>query len=1012
MGHLFLTNDSRDFCLPLFHIETLFSTMSHHIKHISSKFLRLLFIVIIFQVSLNGQTDSLEQAEEWARSTFDGMSLDERIGQLLWLRAHSDKGPDHVKQVESFITKHHIGGLTFFQGTPEKQIELINQFQKLSKIPLMISMDAEWGLGMRFKKDGFSFPNQLTLGAIQENRLIYDMGVKIAEHLKRVGVHVNFAPVADINNNPKNPVINTRSFGEDRFNVTTKSYMYMKGMQDNGIMACAKHFPGHGDTDMDSHYDLPLINHSINRIDSLELYPFRVLADKGVQSMMVAHLAIPAIDDTPNLPTTLSLKAVTQLLKDSMGFNGLIITDGLGMKGVTKHYKVGEVEAKALQAGNDILLLPEDIEAAVTKIKLFLQDGRIKMADFENSVMKALVAKYQYGLTSFTPIDASNVREDIFSPEAKVLKRKLIEASLTMVRNRKYLIPFQKLDTLSLASIAVGADRVTDFQMRMTKYANVEHYFLKTGTEKENAQKYLDLLGKKEVVVVSLHDVSSYASKNFGFNDEKIAFIKDLAKRTKVVLTVFGTPYSLKYFDEIDWLQCAYQENEDTQDLAAQALFGAISMKGRLPVTASERSPFGAGVNTPFLFRLGYEMPEKVGINSFTLNHTIDSLAKDAVKTKSTPGCVVLVAKDGKIIFEKAYGYHSYSKKIKTKVEDIFDLASLTKVLATTLSVMKLDELEKVMTSKPMSKYLPKLKKTNKADLTVEEMMRHRAGLQTWLKFYLETLDESRSQTKPSSKFYASKYSKDFNITVADKLYLKKGYQDTIRQRIYDSELRKNKDYKYSDLGFYLLADMVRQQSKKPLDQFAKEKFYKPLGLKTATFNPLNYHNINRIPPTEKDDYFRMQEIHGHVHDMGAAMMGGVSGHAGLFANANDVAVLMQLLINQGYYGGKQYLEPRTIRKYTSRCSGGLRRGIGFDMYQMDKNEVPNMSEKASSRTFGHLGFTGTAAWADPENQIVYVILANRTYPKMTNKKYGRNNYRPKIQDAIYDSRIINKIYP
>ncbi len=986
--------------------------MLNFIKQITNRVIFLLFTLLFFSQVLSAQTDSLRQAESWAKAVFDSMSIEERIGQLLWLRAHSDKGPDHIKKVESFITKHHIGGLTFFQGTPEKQIELINKFQKLSKIPLMISMDAEWGLGMRFKKDGFSFPNQLTLGAIQENRLIYDMGAKIAEHLKRVGVHVNFAPVADINNNPKNPVINTRSFGEDRFNVTTKSYMYMKGMQDNGIMACAKHFPGHGDTDMDSHYDLPLINHSINRIDSLELYPFKVLSDKGVQSVMVAHLAIPAIDDTPNLPTTLSYKAVTSLLKDSIGFKGLVITDGLGMKGVTKHYKVGEVEAKALQAGNDILLLPEDIEAAVTQVKLFLEDGRIKKADFEKSVMKALVAKFQYGLSSFTPIDVKNVRRDIFSPEAKVLKRKLIEASLTMVRNRNYLVPFQKLDTLSIASIAIGANKITDFQSRMTKYAKIDHHFLKTGTEKEKTATYLDQLGKKELVVVSLHDVSSYASKNFGLNEDKIEFIKELAKRTKVVLVVFGTPYSLKHFDDLDWVLCAYQENEDTEDLAAQALFGAVGMKGRLPVTASDRSPFGGGVNTPFLFRLGYEPAEKVGINGYQLNATIDSLANDAIKTKSTPGCVVLVAKDGKIILEKAYGHHSYAKKIETKVEDIYDLASLTKVLATTLSVMKLDELEKVMLSKPISKYLTKLKKTNKSDMTVEEIMRHRAGLQGWLKFYLDTIDESKSPIKPSSKFYSSKATAGFSIPVTEKLFLKNGYQDTIRQRIYDSDLRKNKDYKYSDLGFYLLADLVKKQSKKSLDQFAKEKFYEPLGLKTATFNPSNVHNINRIPPTEKDDYYRMQKVHAHVHDMGAAMMGGVSGHAGLFANANDVAVLMQLLINQGYYGGKQYLNPRTIQKYTTRCTDCLRRGIGFDMYQTEKDKVPNMSEKASTRTFGHLGFTGTAAWADPESQIVYVILSNRTYPKMDNNRFGNNNYRPKIQDAIYDSRILNKSNP
>lgn len=981
-------------------------------KHIISRTILLICFVLFGAQLISAQTDSLQQAETWAKAIFDKMTLDEKIGQLLWLRAYSNKGPDHTRKIESFITKHHIGGLTFFQGTPEKQIELINKYQKLSKVPLMISIDAEWGLGMRFKEDGFSFPNQLTLGAVQENRLIYDMGVIVADHLKRVGVHVNFAPVADINNNPKNPVINTRSFGEDRFNVTTKSYMYMKGMQDNGVMACAKHFPGHGDTDMDSHYDLPLINHPIKRIDSLELYPFKVLSDKGVQSMMVAHLAIPAIDDTPNLPTTLSHKAVNTLLKDSIGFKGLVITDGLGMKGVTKHYKIGVVEAKALQAGNDILLLPEDIESAVTEIKLFLDDGRIKKEAFEESVMKALMAKYQYGLTKFDPIEVENVRDYIFSPEAKVLNRKLIEASLTMVRNRNYMVPFQKLDTLNMGSVAIGANKVTDFQTRMTKYTKMDHYFLKTGTVKDNASSYLDILGKKEVVVVSLHDVSSYASQKFGLDDDKIEFINELAKRTKVVLVVFGTPYSLKHFDDLDWLLCAYQENEDTEDLAAQALFGAIGMRGRLPVTASKRSPFGAGVNTPFLFRLGYEIPEKVGINSQILNNTIDSLAADAIKTKSTPGCVVLVAKDGKVILEKAYGHHSYDKKIETKVEDIFDLASLTKVLATTLSVMKLDELDKIMISKPISKYLTTLKKTNKADMTIEEIMRHRAGLQSWLKFYLETIDETRSGVKPSSKFYSSKASTGFEVPVTEKLFLKNEYPDTIRQRIYDSELRDNKDYKYSDLGFYLLADLVKKQSKKSLDVFVKEKFYTPLGLKTATFNPTRFHNINRIPPTEKDEYFRNQKIHAHVHDMGAAMMGGVSGHAGLFANANDVAILMQLLINQGYYGGKEYLSARTIQKFTTRCQGCLRRGIGFDMYQTDKEAVPNMSEKASSRTFGHLGFTGTAAWADPDSQIVYVILSNRTYPNMKNNKFGKYNYRPKIQDAIYDARILNKINP
>lgn len=957
---------------------------------------------------LCGQKAPAETASDWATLTFDKMSLDEKIGQLMWIRAHSDLGADHITKVEKLIKDYHVGGLTFFQGTPEKQIELINKYQSISKIPLIISMDAEWGLGMRFKKDGFSFPKPLTLGAIQENRLIYDMGEEIAKHLKRVGVHVNFAPVADINNNPKNPVINTRSFGEDRFNVTSKSYLYMKGMQDHGIMACAKHFPGHGDTDLDSHYDLPLINHSINRIDSIELYPFKVLSEKGVESMMVAHLAIPAIDDTPNLPTTLSMKTVTTLLKDSLKFNGLVITDGLGMKGVTKHYKEGEVEAKALQAGNDILLLPQNIEAAFEEIKKYLQEGKIKQEAFDRSVMKALKAKQKHGVHEFKTIFTEDVRSIIFSTEAKMLKRKLLKASLTMVRNKNYLVPFQKLDTLDIASIALGVDKITPFQERMNSYTKVEHHQFSDFKNESKINNYLSKLGQKEVVIVSLHDVSSYASKNYGFDDKQLFFIKELAQRTKVVLTVFGTPYSLVYFDDLEWIQVAYEENEDSQDLAAQALFGAFGMKGRLPISASKRSTYNTGVNTPYLFRLGYDIPESVGLNSKILNR-IDSLAEDAVKIKATPGCVVLVAKDGKVVFEKAYGHHTYDKKRKTKTSDIFDLASLTKILATTISVMSLEELKKIQLSKPLSKYLSALRNTNKQDITIAQALSHHSGLAGWIKFYEETIEEKNGKTVPSTKFYSAQKSNAFNIEVTEKLFLKSSHRDTLMKRIYESELRKNKDYKYSDLGFYLLADLVKSISNKKLDQYVNDQFYAPLGLQTATFNPTKKHKLNRILPSEVDSYFRNQNIHGYVHDMGAAMLGGVSGHAGLFANAGDVAIIMQMLLNSGYYGGKQYLEPSTVNKFTKRCINCSRRGYGFDMLQTDKNEVLNFSDKASNSTFGHLGFTGTATWVDPQSQIVYVILANRTHPSMKNNKYGRNDYRPKIQETIYDALIINK---
>jgi len=945
-------------------------------------------------------------ADAWVNSVFNQMSIEEKIGQLMWIRAYSNKDEKHYKQVETYIKDYHIGGLTFFQGTPEKQVELTNRYQKLAKTPLFISIDAEWGLGMRFKEDGLSFPHQLTLGAIQENRLIYDMGKDVARQLKRVGAQINFAPVADVNNNPNNPVINTRSFGEDILNVSSKSYMYAKGMQDNGIMACAKHFPGHGDTDVDSHYDLPLINHPRSRIDSLELYPFKVLAEQGIESMMVAHLHIPSIDSTANLPSTLSKKTVTDILKNELHYNGLIITDGLGMKGVTKHFPSGELEAMALIAGNDVLLLPEDVALSVTTIKKYVEDGRLPMGILDAAVKKNLYAKYKYKLNKTPTIFEQNVRRDLETPEAIILKRKLYESAMTVVRNKGNVLPFQNLKGTKFASLALGADKNNLFQKRLSSYTQVSHFQAKK--ENASASSLIEKLSKYDQVIISLHDMSSYSSKKYGISETEKKIIKGIAAKTKVVLVVFGSPYSLKYFDNNEWLVCAYEDDDIARDVAAQALFGAVSMRGKLPITASPKAVFGQGFSTPNLYRLGYDLPERVGLNSYVLHHGIDSLANAAVAMKATPGCAVMVVKDKKIIFEKAYGYHTYTKQRATEVDDIWDLASLTKACASTLGTMDLYEQGKVSLENRMADYIPTLQNTNKSSITVGEVLSHHSGLQGWLKFYEETITKKGKgkKARPSSKFYKTTYSPEFPIHVAKNLYLRKDYPDTIRQRIYDSDMRTTKKYKYSDLGYYLLADMIQEVSGTPINYYVKDRIYDKLGLQTMCYNPSEKFTLDRIPPTEKDDYFRAQTVQGYVHDMGAAMWGGVSGHAGLFADANDVAILFQMLLNNGYYGGVQYFNPETVFKFTTRCPDCTRRGMGFDMFELDEDKTQNFSELASRSTFGHLGFTGIAAWADPENQIIYIFLSNRTYPSMFNYKLGKEDFRPKIQSVIYEAMI------
>lgn len=976
-------------------------------NRISIVFLNVLFI-LAYAPTLSAQvnhfflTDGYDAREDrWVDSVFQSLDANERLGQLFMIRAHSDLGPDHIAKVKEQIRQYKVGSLCFFQGTPEKQAELINEYQAMSDLPLMVAVDAEWGVGMRFKEATINFPRQLMLGAIQDNDLIYQMGREVGRQLKRTGVQVNFAPVVDVNNNAANPVINTRSFGEDRYNVTSKSYQYMKGMQDEGVMACAKHFPGHGDTDVDSHLDLPVITHDQNRLDSIELYPFRMLSEEGVGSMMIAHLSVPVLDDRKNRPTSLSRNTVTTLLREEMGFQGLTFTDALEMKGVTKYFEPGQVEAESVLAGNDVLCLPEDMAASFKAIKQYLAEGKISQAQIDASVKRILRSKYRLGLTQFTPLVLDNIRDDINNAEAKALKRQLIREALTLVRNSDNLVPFQEIADLDMASLSLGANNKTPFQQRLDSYKKMPAYQLGKEAKAADYQKMLGQLAENEIVIVGLHNMSQYASRNFGLDQAQLDFLYALNQRTKVVLTVFGNPYSLKYFDRFEQVLCAYNEDEDTQDLAAQGLFGAFSIRGRLPVTASRRSAFNAGHITPRILRMGYAIPEEAGLNSDTLQQ-IDAVIQEALEAKATPGCVVLVAKDGNIVFEKAYGYHTYGRKRPVEVDDIYDLASITKVAAATLSLMKLQEAGRVDIDQPINHFLPELNATNKRGKVIKDIMAHHAGLIGWIPFYKQTVSENRYSPKPLPEFYRSQPADDFTVEVAQGLYLRKDFQDSIWQQIYHSDLRRRTNYRYSDLGFYMLAQLVERRAGTSIDRFADQHFYQPMGLGHTSYRPLERFSADRIPPTEEDNYFRGRRVQGYVHDMGAAMLDGVSGHAGLFSNARELATLMQMLLQGGYYGGRQYLEPETIRQFTQRHPRSTRRGIGFDMLELDKDHSPNLAPEASENTFGHLGFTGTAVWADPDHDLVYVFLSNRTYPSMNNNKLHKMDIRPRVQSLIY----------
>ena len=971
--------------------------------------LAISFLILLSYVPLQmgGDAQLIEKEEslpskkaevEWVNAMYDSMTEDERLGQLIVVRAHSNKGESHAHEVEDLIKKYHVGGMTFFQGTPEKQAELTNRYQKLAtKIPLMISIDAEWGLGMRMKSSTMSFPRQMTLGAIQDNRLIYEFGQEMARQCRRIGVHVNFAPVVDVNNNPNNPVINDRSFGEDRYNVAAKSYMYMKGMQDNLLLACAKHFPGHGDTDVDSHYGLPIINHDLTRLDSIELYPFKVLSQHGVGSMMIAHLNIPVYDDRKNVPSSLSQNVVTDLLRKDLGYNGLIFTDGLEMAGARKAYKGGEVEAQALIAGNDVLLLPRSVSDAVKAVKKALADGRLSQDDFERKVKKVLTAKYRLGLTSAQKIEMNGIRSDLNNYQATDLNRRLIENAITAVRNKDGLLPLNTLG--DYASISIGRGYKTTFQKQLGKLSNMSHYYTNNDISSSQRNSLVRKLKNKEAVIISFQDLNKSVKSRFGVRSSALSLVKELARHTKVIVVNFGSPYALKYFDNVDWLIEAYEENRVTQEVAAGAVFGTTRMTGRLPVTASANARFGDGTNTASIDIMHKVAPEKLGFDATKLT-IIDKIAEEAISVGATPGVQVLVAKNGKIAYQKAYGYHTYDKVQRTQTDDIYDLASVTKICATTISMMKLVDEGKVDLDEKISTYIPELRETNKADLILRDVMAHHARLKAWIPFYKETLVANR----PNPSLYSNSQKEGFSIPITDRLYLKDNYVEDIWDEIIESPLRTHKGYKYSDLGFYISAKVVENVSGQTLDEYVSDNFYQPLGLSTAGFNPLDRFEAYRIPPTEEDSYYRMQKVQGYVHDMGAAMLGGVSGHAGLFANAKDVAVIMQMLINGGNYAGRQYISEATVKEFTTRYKDSSRRGIGFDMKELNSKRSQNVSELASSSTFGHLGFTGICTWADPENNLVYVFLSNRTYPTMNNSKLYKMDFRPRIQTAIYEA--------
>lgn len=953
--------------------------------------------------------------KRWVDSVYNRLSYEERIGQLFMVAAYSGGKNFNETLITKLVDSHQIGGLIFMQGGPARQAALTNKYQRMAQVPLLISMDAEWGLGMRLDSVR-NFPRQMMLGAARDTDLVYRMGLAIGEQCKRLGVHIDFAPDVDVNNNPCNPVINSRSFGEYKWWVAKLARAYMKGLQKMGVIACAKHFPGHGDTDVDSHMDLPRIPKTMKQLDTMELLPFRQLISAGVKSVMVAHLEVPALDTTPHVPTTLSKNAVTGLLKEKLGFNGLIVTDALAMQGVVKYFPAGEADMRAFAAGNDILLFAQDVPAAIAKIRNAIDSGAIPMANLETSVKKILAAKYNAGLNNWTDINTDHIVEDL-NKAIDSIRRQTARGAITLVKDDNQIL--NKLNpNMKVGYVGLNANKATPLLEALNdKLYSVKAEWIPKGGSEEVCSNVLGKMNNYDAVIVAIHNLNFAPGGNYGLNDEQVNFLYEASTKKNVMIVLLGNAYAMQYFCGAPSVMVTYEDDSLTEITAAEVLLKKLKAKGLLPVTACvngksicpipQRQPVAEiKKETAAAKEKAYDLvktlyPADAGVIDQGALDKLDMFLNRCVVDGAFPGCRVLAARDGKVFYDKAIGHMDYTNGQSVEMNTLYDLASCTKMLATNISVMKLYEEGKLKLDNTLGDYLPAARGTDKAALKIRDILLHQAGLKSWIPFYKETINEKGKLRKG---LYRKSRTEEYSVQVTGDMYLRNDYTDTIWSRIYKSNIDNKGKSVYSDLDFLLLGKVVEELTGKTLDKYVDEQFYKPLGLKRLLYNPLTKFDSDRIAPTEIDMLWRHATVHGYVHDPGAAMLGGVAGHAGLFGTANDVAVVFQMLLNKGSYGGKRYLKPETVELFTAYNSTLNHRGLGFDKPATDPDDGGPAGARTSALTFGHQGFTGTCVWADPATGIVFVFLSNRVYPTADNTKINKLNVRTMTQDYIYES--------
>ena len=956
---------------------------------------------------VHGQQENLESSaklppfltevhEAWADSVMEQMSLRAQMAQLLMPPVYSHADTTGWSEAEKWVTEFGIGGVICMQGTPAGQIQRLRRLQERSAVPLLVSTDGEWGLGMRLDSTR-SWPRALTLGGSRDLDLTRSFGQEVGAMLRSAGVHVNFAPVVDVNSNAKNPVIGSRSFGEDPEWVGRLGTAYALGMQDAGVLATAKHFPGHGDSDSDSHLTLPSILHDTVRLNKIELAPFRQLTNAGVGAMMAAHLYIPALDSTLGQPSTLSPRIIDTLLRQDIGFQGLVFTDAMTMKGFTSFATTSSPHADALLAGNDILLFPGDPQRVLAELQQAINDGRIDSLFIAEKCKRVLQAK------SWCRVDEKPTGY-VDTPEAEINHRSILSSSLTAVKNVENGLPF-KAGIQSLSSLFIGWDGHPDATFNAV-IENIMGTSMDISSQAVSAGRFISegaaifrslIAPKPQWMAIHIGGTSHSASKQHGINNDVIRQLERCAARASeahipLVVIVYGSPYLLERLETVaalsDALIVAYQDDYRTIEQVAEALTGAGAAGGVLPVSSGV---FPAGTGHPWMGR------QRLSFSPVDFNRKalLDSVVLNAIEGGAMPGCRLVVAHKGKVIHDGAYGTIDGTEPV-TKAT-VYDLASITKIAATTLALMHLEEQGLFDRSKPLSHYLPELDTLPIGDRLIEDILSHRSGLKAWIPFYLYALEDSTAFSPAATA--------EHSVFLSEQCFMRPAWQDSVWRRVTEEPLDPVGTHRYSDMGYYALARIIEKLTDAPVDRWLQTTFYGPLGLSSMGYHPLSRSPLNLIAPTELDTVFRKTTVHGHVHDPGAAMLGEVAGHAGLFSNAYDLARLMYCFRMGGIYGRSELLRSETVHQWTSRFADDpkYRKALGFDRPDSESGEGPTC-DQASWSSFGHSGFTGTLAWADPDHDLVFVFLSNRIHPDAENRKLIQWNVRTELQQIVYQS--------